>query len=214
MRAQYDLFPYIPEDFPLLQISQEALDRLLAQLADWTPLPETTSALLEDLYALSGMQAGLLFHSQANGLYVEQQSFRIEGPLQVAALIESWEQMLGAHPILRTSFVGQEVLAQAVWRTVPLPLTIVDATQLSPQEQEDLLHAYYQADRRCGFVREQAPLLRLSVFRLGADEHQLLWSFHHAILDGWSVSLLLQEFFARYQALAQGREAHLPASRP
>src|SRR2546421_8537265 len=214
MRAQYDLFPYIPEDFPLLQISQEALDRLLAQLADWTPLPETTSGLLEDLYALSGMQAGLLFHSQANGLYVEQQSFRIEGPLQVAALIESWEQMLGAHPILRTSFVGQEVLAQAVWRTVPLPLRLIDATQLSPQEQEDLVHAYYQADQRRGFVREQAPLLRLTVFRLGTHQHQFLWSFHHAILDGWSVSLLLQEFFTRYQALTQGGKVHLPASRP
>jgi hypothetical protein len=214
MRAQYDLFPYIPEDFPLLQISQEALDRLLAKLADWTPLPETTSALLEDLYPLSGMQAGLLFHSQASGLYVEQQSFCIEGALQVPVLIESWEQMLAAHPILRTSFVGEDVLAQAVWRTVPLPLTIIDATQLSPQEQEDLVHAYYQADRRRGFVREQAPLLRLSVVHLGAEQHQLLWSFHHAILDGWSVALLLQEFFARYQALTQGREVQLAASRP
>src|SRR5215471_19663832 len=143
MRAQYDLFPYIPEDFPLLPISQEALDRLLTQLTDWTPLPEPTSTLLEDLYAPSGMQAGLLFHSQASGLYVEQQSFHIEGTLQVPALIESWEQLLAAHPILRTSFVGEDVLAQAVWRTVPLPLTIIDATRLSSQEQEEVLHAYH-----------------------------------------------------------------------
>ena len=41
-----------------------------------------------------------------------------------------------------------------------------------------------------------------------------MWSFHHAILDGWSVSLLLEEFISRYQALIQGREVHLPASRP
>src|SRR5205085_2346877 len=205
---------YIPQDFPLLQISQEGLDRLWAQLAGKTLAPVAASAVLEDLYALSGMQAGLLFHSQASGLYAEQLSFHIEGMLQVPALIESWEQLLAAHPILRTSFVGEDVLAQAVWQKVSLPLRVIDATQLSPQEQEDLVHAYYQADRRCGFVREQAPLLRLSVVRLGAQQHQLLWSFHHAILDGWSVSLLLQEFFARYQALTQGREAHLPASRP
>jgi len=115
MRAQYDLFPYIPEDFPLLQLSQEGLDRLLAQVADSAPrLAEANDVLLEDLYPLAGMQAGLLFHSQASGLYVEQLNFAMDGAVQLPALIESWEQMLAAHPILRTSFVGQEALAQAV----------------------------------------------------------------------------------------------------
>src|SRR5256884_1099464 len=215
MRAQYDLFPYIPEDFPLLQLSQEGLDRLLAQVADSAPrLAEANDVLLEDLYPLAGMQAGLLFHSQASGLYVEQLNFAMDGAVQLPALIESWEQMLAAHPILRTSFVGQEALAQAVWQRVPLPLTVIDATQLSPQEQTDLVQVSQQADRQTGFVREQAPLLRLTMFRLGAEHHQLVWSFHHAILDGWSVSLLLQEFFARYQALAQGSQPRLPAGRP
>src|SRR5437660_4346724 len=215
MRAQYDLFPYIPEDFPLLQLSQEGLDRLLAQVADCAPqLAEADGALLEDLYPLAGMQAGLLFHSQASGLYVEQLNFGMDGALQLPALIESWEQMLAAHPILRTSFVGQEALAQAVWQRVPLPLTVMDLTALGQEEQEQQVHAYRQADARRGFDIQQAPLLRLTVLRLGAHHHQFLWSFHHAILDGWSVPLLLQEFFARYQALSQGDQPQLPASRP
>src|SRR5438132_12368422 len=138
----------------------------------------------------------------------------MNGALQLLVLRESCEQMLAAHPILRTSFVGQDVLTQAVWQRVPLPLRVIDATLLSLQEQEDLVHEYQQADRQYGFVREQAPLLRLTVFCLGGQHHQLLWSFHHAILDGWSVSLLLQEFFARYQALSQGDQPQVPASRP
>ena len=215
MHAQYDLFPYIPEDFPLLQLSQQGLDRLVAQAASYAPrLAESTSALLEDLYPLAGMQAGLLFHSQASGLYVEQLNLGMDGVLQLPALTESWEQMLAAHPTLRTSFVGQDVLTQAVWQRVPLPLRVIDATLLSLQEQEDLVHEYQQADRQRGFVRERAPLLRLTVFCLGGQHHQLLWSFHHAILDGWSVSLLLQEFFARYQALSQGRQPQLLVGRP
>src|SRR2546421_6097697 len=215
MRAQYDLFPYIPEDFPLLQLSQEGLDRLLAQVADCAPqLAEADGALLEDLYPLAGMQAGLLFHSQASGLYVEQLNFGMDGALQLPALSESWEQMLAAHPILRTSFVGQEALAQAVWQKVPLPLRVLDLTSLRPQEQEQEVRAFRQADARRGFDIQQAPLLRLSVFRLGGEQHQFLWSFHHAILDGWSVPLLLQEFLARYQALSQGSQPQLPASRP
>src|SRR2546423_2270504 len=216
--SQADRCPYIPEDFPLLQLSQQGLDRLVAQAADSAPrLSESTSALLEDLYPLAGMQAGLLFLSQASfesGLYVEQLTLGMDGALQLPELRESWEQMLAAHPILRTSFVGQDVLTQAVWQRVPLPLRVIDATLLSLQEQEDLVHEYQQADRQYGFVREQAPLLRLTVFCLGGQHHQLLWSFHHAILDGWSVSLLLQEFFARYQALSQGGQPQVPAGRP
>src|SRR5437764_15397145 len=107
--------------------------------------------LLEDLYPLSGMQAGLLFHSQASSLYVEQQTFQIEGPLQFPALIESWQQLLAAHPILRTSFVGQEVLAQAVWQQVRLPLRVVAVTQLSAAAQAEQVRAYQQADARRGF---------------------------------------------------------------
>src|SRR5215467_8568711 len=99
MHAQYDLFPYIPEDFPLLQISQESLDRLMEQVAEGAPqLAEANGALLEDLYPLAGMQAGLLFHSQASGLYMEQLNLGMDGILQLSALIESWEQMLAAHP--------------------------------------------------------------------------------------------------------------------
>src|SRR5439155_69183 len=73
---QADHCLYIPEDFPLLQLSQEGLDRLLAQVADSAPrLAENRRPRLEDLYPLTGMQAGLLFHSQASlesGLYTEQ----------------------------------------------------------------------------------------------------------------------------------------------
>src|SRR5436305_15057017 len=100
MRVQYDLFPYIPEDFPLLQLSQEGLNRLLAQVANCAPLlAEDNGALLEDLYPLAGMQAGLLFHSQASGLYVERLNFGMVGALQLPALIECLEQMLAAPPI-------------------------------------------------------------------------------------------------------------------
>src|SRR2546429_1980057 len=212
---QADHCPYIPEDFPLLQLSQQGLDRLLAQAADSAPrLAESSRPRLEDLYPLTGMQAGLLFHSQASGLYVEQLNLGMDGALQLPALIESWEQMLAAHPILRTSFVGQEALAQAIWQRVPLPLTVIDVTSLEQEEQEQQVRASQQADARRGFDIQQAPLLRLTVFRLGSQHHQFLWSFHHAILDGWSVSLLLQEVFACYQALSQGGQPQLPASRP
>src|SRR5207248_9348360 len=85
--------PYIPEDFPLLGLSQDALERLWAQLAAEGQPAATESRLLEDLYALSGMQAGLVFHSQASlesGLYTEQEIFQVESAFHLDAFVDSW----------------------------------------------------------------------------------------------------------------------------
>jgi amino acid adenylation domain-containing protein/non-ribosomal peptide synthase protein (TIGR01720 family) len=213
--AQGSRCPYIPEDFPLLQVSQAGLDRLLTQIQ--ASRPWASNVVLEELYPLAGMQAGLLFHSQAageQGLYTEHVSFQVEGPFRPAAFVDSWRHLLAAHPVLRTSFVGEEVLAQAVWQSVPLPLVVMDVTGLSQHERDQQVRAYQQADARRSFVLQEPPLLRVAVVRVGTQHHQVLWSFHHAILDGWSVSLLLRELFARYQARVQATEPDLPACRP
>ncbi|MFL5656682.1 MAG: amino acid adenylation domain-containing protein, partial [Ktedonobacteraceae bacterium] len=211
-------FPYIPDDFPLLHISQSSLDHLLHQICRSGRSSELVaiSRQVQDLYPLSVMQAGLLFHSQAvpdNGVYLVQVNLLIEGALHVSALIRSWQQLIAAHPILRTSFIGEELLTQVVWRHVSLPLMVIDYSELSTEEQKQQLRAYQQEDRRRGFVEQQAPLLRLTLFRLGPQQLHLLWSFHHAILDAWSITLLLNELFARYEMLAQDQEPMVPANR-
>lgn len=210
------LFPAIPDDFPLLRISQSSLDSLLQQISRSrsTCSPVALAGQVHDLYPLSGMQAGLLFHSQAtpeNGLYVVQVNLRVEGPIQLDALLCSWQQLIAAHPILRTSFLGEELLTQVVWQHVPLPLMLVDSSELATEEQQQQIQAVQQEDRRRGFAEQHAPLLRVTLFRLGPHQLRLLWSFHHAILDAWSITLLLNELFARYEALAQNQQPLVPA---
>src|SRR5439155_6096718 len=132
--------------------------------------PAAISRQVQDLYPLSGMQAGLLFHSQAvpdSGLYVVQVNLLMEGALHLGALIRSWQQLVAAHPILRTSFIGEELLTQVVWQHVPLPFMVVDYSELSTEEQKQQLQAYQREDQRRGFVEQQAPLLRLTLFHLG-----------------------------------------------
>ncbi len=46
--------------------------------------------------------------------------------------------------------------------------------------------------------------------RLTDDEHELIWTFHHILLDGWSTPLLLREVLAIHSALGAGREPDLP----
>src|SRR5581483_3745168 len=69
-------------------------------------------------------------------------------------------------------------------------------------------------DREYGIAEHQVPLFRLTLFHIGPQKFHLLWSMHHTILDAWSIVLLLNELFARYQMLIEGREPVLPASRP
>src|SRR5207248_11260205 len=144
------------------------------------------------------MQAGVSVHIPASfesRIYTEQVIFHLDMASHLEAFVGSLRELLAVFPILRTNVVGEAVLVQAVWQQVPLPLTVMDLTALGQEEQEQQVRASQQADARRGFDIQQAPLLRLTVFRLGGQHHQLLWSFHHAILDGWSVSLLLQELF-------------------
>ena len=76
------------------------------------------------------------------------------------------------------------------------------------------LAAFLQADRLRGFELTQAPLMRLTSIRLGENCHELIWSHHHLLIDGWSSSLVLKDVMAIYQAISEGRDCRLEPVRP
>src|SRR5438105_12656217 len=120
------------------------------------------------------------------------------------------------HAILR-SLVSRENLEksiQLVQRQVECPWAEQDWRQCSQEDQQKKLKAFLQADRERGFQLKQAPLLRLNLIRIAQDTYHFTWSFHHLILDGWSVSLLLAEVFACYEASQQGQVIEVPPRRP
>ena len=187
-----------PSDFPLAKLDQAALDRVVAGRRQ-----------VEDIYPLSPMQEGLLFHaleSPANALYHEQARYEFEGPLEAGALRLAWERVLERHAILRTRFVGAglERPVQVVERKVPLPWREEDWRGLEAGERERRFEELLKDDRARGFDPTTAPLMRLSLVRLEDERHRLLWSFHHALLDGWSVPLVLQEVLELQRSHARG----------
>jgi len=186
---------------------------------DQTDTTESSLQNLEDIYQLAPMQQGMLFHSiysPDSGTYFEQTLFTIKGPLDVAAFEQAWQQLTDRHPILRTSFLweGLEKPVQVVHRRVVLPIAKCDWRALSPPEREQQLESFVKTDRGRDFVLSAAPLLRLALFRFTADEHKFLFSRHHLLLDRWSRSLLLKDFFALYEALSKGKQPSMPALRP
>ena len=64
-----------------------------------------------DMYPLSPMQQGLLFHSllaPASGIYVPQICLALSGPIESTVLKTAWERALMRHTILRTGFQWEQ----------------------------------------------------------------------------------------------------------
>ncbi len=174
---------------------------------------------IEDLYPLSPMQQGMLFHSlyaAGSGVYFKQTSCVLEGELKAVAFEQAWQMVVDRHPVLRSSFIWEELDApvQMVHRRVLIPIAHYDWRTLTAREQSARLQLLLQEDRAVGFDFAQPPLMRLTLVRLSEERHQLLWSHHHLLFDGWSLPLLMKEVFSFYEALARGETLQLTVPRP
>ncbi len=178
-----------------------------------------TQNTIEDVYPLSPMQQGMLFHyiyAPESGIYFEQFTCTIAGDLDPTAFQRAWQQVVERHPALRTAFAWKnpEKLLQIVGRRVVVPLAQQDWRGLPPTEREAKLAAFLQADRAQGLDLAAAPLLRLTLCRIADDAYYFVWSHHHLLLDGWSMSLVLKEVFSYYTAFTHGQSVQLPRPRP
>jgi amino acid adenylation domain-containing protein len=171
--------------------------------------------VIEDVYRLSPLQEGMLFESlyapEADA-YVVQVSWTLGGDLDPAALRRAWEEIVRRHAVLRTSFHWEELdhPHQVVHPQVELPWTEEDWRGVPLEEQERRL----EEDRRKGLDLETAPLFRLRLIRLEKEVWRHVWTQHHLLLDGWSISRLLQELFIAYAAFRRGTQPVLPPTRP
>src|SRR5919197_122337 len=173
---------------------------------------------IEAIYPLSPTQQGMIFHSLSapeSGVYVEHLVLNLRGDLSTAAFEQAWQQVVDRHAVLRTLFVWErrDQPLQIVRQKVQLPFEQHDWRGLSLHKQDERLDSLLTADRRRGFNLSEAPLMRLALVRMGEDSYRFFWSHHHAILDGWSVPLVLKEVFAFYEAFRQGRDLRMERSR-
>ena len=175
---------------------------------------------VEDIYPLSPSQQGMLFHLLFSGekgqVYFDQYVSTLAGDLDVAAWRQAWERVLERHPALRTQFVWErrEQPLQVVRRDAVLPWQEHDWSHLPEAEREERLAAFLRADHDRGFDLNKPPLIRVAVIRWSAGVYKFVWSFHHLVVDGWSMGLVLADAFTFYAALCDGREIQHQPPRP
>src|SRR2546430_717360 len=174
---------------------------------------------VEDIYPLSPMQQGMLFHTlyaPQSGFYCEQLGVTFKAPFETGMFKKSWECVIERHTILRTAFLwkGLEEPLQVVRQQARVVWEEHDLREYSATEQEQWLNAFRQTDRARGFELSRAPLMRLTLVRLSPDAYHFHWTYHHLLLDGWSTALLLDEVFTIYKAMQHGYAPALLPPRP
>src|SRR5262249_24428704 len=199
---------YTPSDFPLAKLDQATLERVIG-----------ARQKVQDIYPLSPMQQGLLFHSlyeEGTGTYYEQMSCRIEGELKVEAFKRAWQAVVDRHAVLRTSFVweGLKQPVQVVQQELKLVFREEDWRDDTLAEQSRRLEELLRADREQGCDLAKAPLMKFGLVRVAEEAYYFIWGNHHILFDGWGRELIIGEVFKFYEGYCRGAEVKMSRVRP
>jgi amino acid adenylation domain-containing protein len=155
------------------------------------------------LWFLDQLESGSHFYNMSFAV-------RFHGRLNVGALKQTLGEVVRRHEVLRTTFAsedGQPV--QVVHPPAPVELPTVDLTHLPEAEREEEARRLAGEEARRPFDLSTGPLLRVTLLRLGEEDHVVLFMMHHIVCDGWSMSVLMREVTALYGAYSEGRESPL-----
>ncbi|NTU26696.1 amino acid adenylation domain-containing protein [Bacillus tequilensis] len=192
-----------PSDISLKDITIEELDQFVQQTQHIGDI--------ENIYPLTPMQKGMLFHSlidSASRAYFEQAAFDLKGDLDIEAFTMSLSQLAERHEILRTHFYTEwkDQPLQIVFRKKPIEITVEDIRNMKNKQRNEFIAGFVQKDKARGFDLTQDALMRVSILRTEDDQVRLIWSFHHILMDGWCLPLITKEVFETYYELLDRRK--------
>ncbi|CCK30419.1 hypothetical protein BN159_6040 [Streptomyces davaonensis JCM 4913] len=181
---------------------------------------EVTPSPIESVLPLTPLQEGMLFHalydSEAVDVYTIQAPLELVGEVSADALRAACTAVLARHAVLRAGFrqraEGQAV--QLIKRTVRTPWTELDLSADPEQVQREKLRSFLEEERVRRFDMADPPLMRFALVRLAEDQHAFVLTYHHILLDGWSLPLVLTDLFTLYHHEITGTAQDLPPATP
>lgn len=165
----------------------------------------------EDIYPVSQVEQGMIYSSMLNmqePVYYDQFLFQLH--------IGNYEQfkdgilaMVRRHAILRTRYYVKSFSqpVKVVLESVPLPLNYENITGFSETQKKEYINCFIETDQQIRLQFDDELFWRLKIFQTDATAYTILWSFHHAMLDGWSVSVFCKELA---ELLSENRGNSLP----
>ena len=185
-----------PSDFTSPALDLDGYDELLRSRG-WT------ATAVEDVCRPTPMQEGLILQAlldRASPAYHVQMAFTLKGALDPERFTLAWRAVCGAHPVLRSAFAheGLERPLRVVLRDRMPSFEWIDLRAMSAAEQHVAVRDARARDLAGGFDFERQTLMRFAIFRTADDRWEIVWSYHHALLDGWSLGLVYRDFARAY----------------
>ncbi|NOQ28197.1 MAG: amino acid adenylation domain-containing protein, partial [Bacteroidales bacterium] len=196
-----------PSDFTYKGLSIKELDKLVKQYE------------IEDIYKLTPMQEGMLFHAMHDSesfAYFEQMNYRLQSELSVDLMRKSFNELFSRYDVLRTVFIYKEmqIPLQLVLKDRECEFDYKDIRELSTEEKQEYILNYKKTDRERGFRLDQDVLMRVSLIQIDNNGYELIWSSHHILMDGWCLSIINNDFFEIYNSLLNNRTLKLNSVTP
>ena len=173
---------------------------------------------IKDIYELSPLQKGMLFHylhDKGNNAYFEQIDFTIEGCIDLQCLEESFNRLIQKYDIFRTVFLYEKVSQpiQVVLKERKAKIYFEDISYLK-ENKEKYIELFKERERDTGFDLSSDLLIRFSLIKTDSKHYHLIWSFHHILMDGWCLGLVLSDLFDMYQNILKKEEMKLERETP
>jgi amino acid adenylation domain-containing protein/thioester reductase-like protein len=193
-------------DHPLARLDDAQIEAL-----------EDRHGSIEEVLPLAPMQETMLLHALYEpdpALYFEHIVCDLHGEIDAQTLRAAFGRVLERHPALRASFAwdGLPHPVQVIERDVVADLVEVDWR--GEQDARAKLDELIRRDRARGFDLRRAPLVHATLVRTADDAAWLVLAHHHLILDGWSLTILLEDLAASYDAEARAISMDAPSARP
>ncbi|MEM7342891.1 MAG: amino acid adenylation domain-containing protein, partial [Chloroflexota bacterium] len=163
---------------------------------------------------LSFAQQRLWFIEQLEGatpIYNLPAILELTGDLDIPTLNHALNAMIARHEVMRTTFTEQEGQAiQVIHPQAQLDIPSIDLQHLPPHLQAPEVDRLARSEAHQPFDLTQALPLRVKLLVLGQNRYMVFFTMHHIASDGWSISILIREFVALYQAYLQNQPSPLP----
>jgi iturin family lipopeptide synthetase C len=164
---------------------------------------------IDDVYPLSPMQEGMLFQSQYDKdslSYFDQTSYRVKGYLDKHLVEKSLNELLARHAALRTAFVHNiaDRPLQVALRNKTINFYYENIRHLGSDEAKDTyVEEFKEKNRGNNFDFSEGSLLKVFMLQLDDNTFEFIWGYHHIIMDGWCIMILITEFLELYNSNAQ-----------
>jgi amino acid adenylation domain-containing protein len=195
-----ELFPHSN----LSSLTNKEHDTLKTIHERWEKESKIKIGAIQTIHPLNNTQQGILFHclqQSTQGSYINQMVLTINGVLNQTTVRTALGTLFKSYDVLRSGiiFEGLDKASIAIFKNCDIPFLWKDLSKISLKDAEKYIHQYCQSIRQQEILLNLPILLRFACFKKASNVFVLVITYHHIILDGWSLSILIKDFILASQ---------------